>query len=166
MQRRLFRNAHTLISRTSALPTQFHVIAPRYRGKKKVLDVPGQLLTMSTPPEQPDSSGEDYDDDAPTDGQWQSQVPGDDEVPPSPAWLGGAAPPGGPQTKAAHPMQKRRRVTRACDECRRKKIKCDGKQPCTHCTVYSYGQYGLMERECCFIPHKAHILSPADNICL
>ena len=39
-----------------------------------------------------------------------------------------------------HPMQKRRRVTRACDECRRKKIKCDGKQPCTHCTVYSYGE--------------------------
>lgn len=37
------------------------------------------------------------------------------------------------------PLQKRRRVTRACDECRRKKIKCDGKQPCTHCTVYSYG---------------------------
>ena len=37
-------------------------------------------------------------------------------------------------------MPKRRRVTRACDECRRKKIKCDGKQPCTHCTVYSYGQ--------------------------
>ena len=36
-------------------------------------------------------------------------------------------------------LQKRRRVTRACDECRRKKIKCDGKQPCTHCTVYSYG---------------------------
>lgn len=61
-------------------------------------------------------------------------------------------------------LQKRRRVTRACDECRRyqklggdivmqptcantssfhlgrKKIKCDGKQPCTHCTVYSYGK--------------------------
>ncbi|KAI0023141.1 fungal-specific transcription factor domain-containing protein [Xylariomycetidae sp. FL0641] len=36
------------------------------------------------------------------------------------------------------PVQKRRRVTRACDECRRKKIKCDGKQPCTHCQVYSY----------------------------
>ncbi|SPO04546.1 related to transcriptional activator Mut3p [Cephalotrichum gorgonifer] len=36
------------------------------------------------------------------------------------------------------PVQKRRRVTRACDECRRKKIKCDGKQPCTHCNVYSY----------------------------
>lgn len=46
-----------------------------------------------------------------------------------------------PSTKpaTAAPMQKRRRVTRACDECRRKKIKCDGKQPCTHCTVYSYG---------------------------
>ncbi|KAF2738758.1 transcriptional activator Mut3p [Polyplosphaeria fusca] len=40
--------------------------------------------------------------------------------------------------KTTAPMQKRRRVTRACDECRRKKIKCDGKQPCTHCTVYSY----------------------------
>lgn len=39
----------------------------------------------------------------------------------------------------SQPMQKRRRVTRACDECRRKKIKCDGKQPCTHCSVYSYG---------------------------
>ncbi|KAL9129984.1 MAG: hypothetical protein Q9217_001706 [Psora testacea] len=36
------------------------------------------------------------------------------------------------------PIQKRRRVTRACDECRKKKIKCDGKQPCTHCSVYSY----------------------------
>ncbi|KAF2150952.1 hypothetical protein K461DRAFT_228550 [Myriangium duriaei CBS 260.36] len=42
------------------------------------------------------------------------------------------------QDKPSAPMQKRRRVTRACDECRRKKIKCDGKQPCTHCTVYSY----------------------------
>jgi Fungal Zn(2)-Cys(6) binuclear cluster domain len=42
--------------------------------------------------------------------------------------------------KNSIPMQKRRRVTRACDECRRKKIKCDGKQPCTHCTVYSYGK--------------------------
>lgn len=41
--------------------------------------------------------------------------------------------------KSSGHLQKRRRVTRACDECRRKKIKCDGKQPCTHCTVYSYG---------------------------
>lgn len=45
-----------------------------------------------------------------------------------------------PTSKATAPIQKRRRVTRACDECRRKKIKCDGKQPCTHCTVYSYGR--------------------------
>jgi hypothetical protein len=45
----------------------------------------------------------------------------------------------GLKPNAAH-LQKRRRVTRACDECRRKKIKCDGKQPCTHCTVYSYGE--------------------------
>ncbi|KAF2758056.1 hypothetical protein EJ05DRAFT_500573 [Pseudovirgaria hyperparasitica] len=32
---------------------------------------------------------------------------------------------------------KRRRIARACDQCRRKKIKCDGKQPsCTHCQNY------------------------------
>jgi len=43
-----------------------------------------------------------------------------------------------PSDKSSLPMQKRRRVTRACDTCRGKKIKCDGKQPCTHCTVYSY----------------------------
>jgi len=29
-------------------------------------------------------------------------------------------------------------VARACDTCRRRKVKCDGKQPCIHCTVYSY----------------------------
>ncbi|CAI4217581.1 unnamed protein product [Parascedosporium putredinis] len=44
----------------------------------------------------------------------------------------------GDDTLPTLPVQKRRRVTRACDECRRKKIKCDGKQPCTHCSVYSY----------------------------
>ncbi|KAG5978009.1 hypothetical protein E4U55_006420 [Claviceps digitariae] len=32
---------------------------------------------------------------------------------------------------------KRRRIARACDMCRKKKIKCDGKLPaCTHCTNY------------------------------
>lgn len=46
-------------------------------------------------------------------------------------------------TQTQMPVQKRRRVTRACDECRRKKIKCDGKQPCTHCSVYSYGEDSL-----------------------
>ncbi|SZF05690.1 unnamed protein product [Blumeria hordei] len=28
---------------------------------------------------------------------------------------------------------KRRRISRACDVCRRRKVKCDGKHPCTHC---------------------------------
>lgn len=49
-----------------------------------------------------------------------------------------------PSGRPSQPGQKRRRVTRACDECRRKKIKCDGRQPCTHCTVYSYGKYAVM----------------------
>lgn len=39
------------------------------------------------------------------------------------------------------PTLKRRRVTRACDECRRKKIRCDGKQPCSHCSVFGYGMH-------------------------
>ena len=55
-----------------------------------------------------------------------------------------AGPPGSGKVvsagKSSSHHQKRRRVTRACDECRKKKIKCDGKQPCTHCTVYSYGR--------------------------
>ncbi|ODQ45515.1 hypothetical protein PICMEDRAFT_22103, partial [Pichia membranifaciens NRRL Y-2026] len=34
--------------------------------------------------------------------------------------------------------QKRRRVVRACDRCRKLKIKCSGDLPCIHCTVYSY----------------------------
>lgn len=41
-------------------------------------------------------------------------------------------------SNSANAAIKRRRVTRACDECRKKKVKCDGKQPCLHCTVYSY----------------------------
>ena len=45
-----------------------------------------------------------------------------------------------PSEEPAIPLQKRRRVNRACDECRRKKIKCNGKQPCVHCTVYTYGR--------------------------
>ncbi|AET40152.1 Asg1p Ecym_5397 [Eremothecium cymbalariae DBVPG len=35
-------------------------------------------------------------------------------------------------------IAKRRRITRACDECRKKKVKCDNRHPCIHCTVYSY----------------------------
>ncbi|PUU80439.1 fungal-specific transcription factor domain-domain-containing protein, partial [Tuber borchii] len=56
----------------------------------------------------------------------------------SPPINGSSAPSSVPAKAQTLPLQKRRRVTRACDECRRKKIKCDGKQPCTHCTVYSY----------------------------
>jgi len=43
----------------------------------------------------------------------------------------------GPPDGLGGPTPKRRRVTRACDECRRKKIKCDGKQVCTHHVYYS-----------------------------
>ncbi|KAF1816580.1 hypothetical protein P152DRAFT_129067 [Eremomyces bilateralis CBS 781.70] len=36
-----------------------------------------------------------------------------------------------------HPDAKRRRIARACDMCRKKKIKCDGRMPaCTHCQNY------------------------------
>lgn len=34
----------------------------------------------------------------------------------------------GPPNTSGGPPTKRRRITRACDECRKKKIKCDGKQ--------------------------------------
>jgi hypothetical protein len=54
--------------------------------------------------------------------------------------------PGSSEDAPSVPVQKRRRVTRACDECRRKKIKCDGKQPCTHCSVYSYGKLILRSK--------------------
>ena len=83
------------------------------------------------------SSPEEYDDDTSTvhDGQWQSQLGADRTSP----LTGDKISLSSQASKFPPPMQKRRRVTRACDECRRKKIKCDGKQPCTHCTVYSYG---------------------------
>ena len=64
-----------------------------------------------------------------------------------------------PPADGAKPVQKRRRVTRACDECRRKKIKCDGKQPCTHCTVYSYGQSARAEAS----PHHRGWPLPLPN---
>ncbi|KAI9684188.1 MAG: hypothetical protein M1829_003458 [Trizodia sp. TS-e1964] len=43
-----------------------------------------------------------------------------------------------PQPAKPAPALKKRRAARACDECRKKKIKCGGKKPCTHCTMYSY----------------------------
>ncbi|CEP64392.1 uncharacterized protein LALA0_S11e03048g [Lachancea lanzarotensis] len=33
---------------------------------------------------------------------------------------------------------KRLRVPRACDVCRARKVRCDGRRPCIHCTVYSH----------------------------
>ncbi|KAL8952094.1 MAG: hypothetical protein Q9222_001962 [Ikaeria aurantiellina] len=93
---------------------------------------------MVVDPSSPASSSTEASDDEPgnsNDSQWaSSQQPGNDQS--NPAGDHAANSSGSP--KPATTMQKRRRVTRACDECRRKKIKCDGKQPCTHCTVYSY----------------------------
>ena len=40
-----------------------------------------------------------------------------------------------PPDGSGRPTPKRRRVTRACDECRRKKIKCDGKQVFVSCRL-------------------------------
>lgn len=42
------------------------------------------------------------------------------------------------QLQTKNGPNKRIRVSRACDTCRKRKVKCDGKQPCIHCTVYSY----------------------------
>ena len=91
---------------------------------------------MSHPQSHSGSSAEDdeEDDAATPEVQWQSQRQS------SPNATTSAGPSSNQPSQISMPMQKRRRVTRACDECRRKKIKCDGKQPCTHCTVYSYGQ--------------------------
>ncbi|KAH8891639.1 hypothetical protein GQ53DRAFT_720276 [Thozetella sp. PMI_491] len=36
------------------------------------------------------------------------------------------------------PVRRPRRTARACDECRRKKVKCNGKRPCGHCQTYGY----------------------------
>lgn len=86
------------------------------------------------------SSPESFDDDTGMMGtaNWQHMPPPVQTAPPS---VAGSSTTSSAPTKVPLPLQKRRRVTRACDECRRKKIKCDGKQPCTHCTVYSYGSY-------------------------
>lgn len=85
------------------------------------------------------SSEDDYEDEAVTpEAQWHSQKQGSSNAMTS---VGGSLPSSTQPSQVLMPMQKRRRVTRACDECRRKKIKCDGKQPCTHCTVYSYGRF-------------------------
>ncbi|KAI9816464.1 MAG: hypothetical protein M1827_001596 [Pycnora praestabilis] len=86
------------------------------------------------------SSTEDYEEDSgmmESGGQWEMQQSHGHGEQASPS-IGSSGASSSQPSKIPLPMQKRRRVTRACDECRRKKIKCDGKQPCTHCTVYSY----------------------------
>ena len=85
------------------------------------------------------ASPEDYDDQLVS--ETESVEDGSEVKQESPHYSASAAGKGGPSVKPTAHLQKRRRVTRACDECRRKKIKCDGKQPCTHCTVYSYGMH-------------------------
>ncbi|KAE8420037.1 fungal-specific transcription factor domain-containing protein [Aspergillus pseudocaelatus] len=46
-----------------------------------------------------------------------------------------------------HPPRKRRRIEKACDRCRRLKIKCDGQTPCKHCATY--------ERACTYdVPNR------------
>lgn len=103
----------------------------------------GIAMASSTSPGQSSPESLDVEDDSthpPT--QWQ---PHDNENT-SPEGNGASSSQQQQQPRPTAPMQKRRRVTRACDECRRKKIKCDGKQPCTHCTVYSYGMAFLIDR--------------------
>ncbi len=39
--------------------------------------------------------------------------------------------------RSSHPST---RVARACDECRRRKIKCDSQLPCTHCRSHFFGE--------------------------
>lgn len=102
-------------------------------------------MPLSHPPSPTTQSHDDYDDDVATSHDESSSSPRQHvaEQTQTPSLVGASL---DKATQPPKPLgQKRRRVTRACDECRRKKIKCDGKQPCTHCTVYSYGQYACEE---------------------
>lgn len=40
--------------------------------------------------------------------------------------------------------RKQRRTGRACDECRGRKTKCDGRQPCIHCSSLDIGKYSVI----------------------
>lgn len=54
-----------------------------------------------------------------------------------PDYLQGVMEPVGVEEHHENGDMKRRRIAKACDACRRKKIKCDGKQPCcSHCENY------------------------------
>ncbi|KAH8888995.1 hypothetical protein GQ53DRAFT_723777 [Thozetella sp. PMI_491] len=41
------------------------------------------------------------------------------------------------QESPGPPRPKRRNITRACDDCRRRKIKCDGERPCASCAEFN-----------------------------
>lgn len=100
------------------------------------ISVPTDIMSPGLSPE----SGSGNESGPGSDQQDDPQSP-DDSVGPGSAHAGHGDDDASSSTQTQQmPVQKRRRVTRACDECRRKKIKCDGKQPCTHCSVYSYGE--------------------------
>lgn len=40
------------------------------------------------------------------------------------------------EVKAQKPSTRRTKVGKACDSCRRRKIKCNGLKPCPSCTIY------------------------------
>ncbi|KAL7658377.1 Gypsy retrotransposon integrase-like protein 1 [Aspergillus niger] len=53
----------------------------------------------------------------------------------------------GNDVPAVHSLRRRRRGRKACDDCRRLKIKCNGLAPCTHCAAY--------ERACTYnVPYR------------
>lgn len=120
------------------------MLLERGRGKYRKIAIRMNKLTMSLPlsqvPSPTSQSHEDDDDDTATSHDEPSSPRHQGPEQTSSLVAANLA----TATQPPRPLgQKRRRVTRACDECRRKKIKCDGKQPCTHCTVYSYGQYSI-----------------------
>ncbi|ROW14417.1 hypothetical protein VPNG_03933 [Cytospora leucostoma] len=98
-----------------------------------------------------------------SDHQEDQQSPGDSTGPGSVKAEQGDENAAGFNQTAQMPLQKRRRVTRACDECRRKKIKCDGKQPCTHCSVYSYGFNESVSVECTYDKPSNRRRNPAPQ---
>lgn len=57
----------------------------------------------------------------------------------------GAVEPGGPSSATGNSVRAARRkiqrISRACDRCRRKKIRCNGAQPCTCCKTYDEGEW-------------------------
>ena len=76
-------------------------------------------------------------DNTPSNQNTMPDSPQDDGMGP-PDGLGGSAP-------------KRRRVTRACDECRRKKIKCDGKQ--VYFSLFYDSHVAVYPLRCVFIQY-------------